>query len=57
MEKKAILSFSTTELQDQNSEHQKLSIEYESAQSNVQKQLMDKVSDWINHVSVTIFQD
>lgn len=45
MEKKAILSFSTTELQDQNSEHQKLSIEYESAQSNVQKQLMEKVSD------------
>lgn len=45
MEKKAILSFSTTELQDLNSEHQRLSIEYESAQSNVQKQLMEKVSD------------
>ena len=45
MEKKAILSFSTTELQDLNSEHQQLSIEYESAQSNVQKQLMEKVSD------------
>ena len=57
MEKNAILSFSTTELQDLNSEHQQLSIEYESAQSNVQKRLMEKVSDGTNRMSVTFFQD